>query len=215
VKVQVKLFTTKEPPVLEVRADHKALALRDRVVAHLVPIDTFDFGLHGNALLIECSAPVSALSIHRSSGGEWKDLPLDDQVMGNKEDGKKKKKGKKDKQYKKEEEDGSKEQKVKMKLRIEGDEAKRAKVKEAFLVALAKAKEAVVKGDEQLPVNFLLLTVVVTNPVVVVGEQRSNSPAEALMMKMKTTKVTKTTAKEKEVWTKLRKLILSFLRTEL
>jgi hypothetical protein len=143
----VKIFSTKEPPVIEVRADRKAKGQRERVVAELEAIPAFDFATEGQALVITCAVPRDSLALERGGGAAaaWIEVPLGEEVLGKKKkEEADKKKGKKEKDD--EEEGDDDEQKIAVELRIEGDATKREKVKDAFLVALSKAKEAAVKG---------------------------------------------------------------------
>lgn len=159
--MQVKLFSTKEPPVVEVRVDRKTQGERERTVVELAAIDAFDFttnaaGAERQALVVRFAVPHDALTLERASGAaaEWQGVPLGEDILGkNKKDNKKKSKKKKKKKSDEQGENagdadgnGDQQKKIEIELRIEGDDAKRARVKEAFLVALAKAKEAAVKG---------------------------------------------------------------------
>jgi hypothetical protein len=152
--------------VFEVRADCKAQNSRERLVAQLSPIDAFKFATEGQALVIRCLAPRDFIALERSSAttGEWEEVPLGEEVLPKKqkkeEKKEKKEKKKKTKKGKKEEaeemdEDSDEEEnggadsndgEVEIELRIEGNDTKRSSVKDAFLVALAKAKEAEEKG---------------------------------------------------------------------
>lgn len=155
-KIQVKIFSTKEPPVFEVRADRKGKGQRERLVAELEAIPTFDFAAVDELLVITCAVPRDSLALERASGAEaaggWTEVPLGEEVLGKKKDDKKKtttkKKGsKKEEEEMEEAEDGGDdEQKINLEMRIAGDAVKRERVKAAFLVALAKAKEAAIKG---------------------------------------------------------------------
>jgi hypothetical protein len=69
-KIQVKIFSTKEPPVIEVRADRKGKGQRERLVAELEAIPTFDFATVDELLVITCAVPRDSLALERSSGAE-------------------------------------------------------------------------------------------------------------------------------------------------
>lgn len=134
---------------MEVRIDRKAQAERERVVVALAAIEAFDFvTAEGSALVVRFAVARDALALERpasgGNAGEWEEVALGEAILGKKKK-EKKKKGKKESE-KHEDEPEDDQQQISLELRIEGDDAKRTKVKEAFLVALSKAKEATVKG---------------------------------------------------------------------